>query len=250
MESLGPWELHDSTHHDVAKIQASAVRPELRETLHSKMHPHLQRSMQVGGSQAVVGSLAGQLTVLDSCRSKPEVEEVDKKLSDEEILEAAEEEQGNAMSVDELHLWPFHRLLVVGGGTTGLHFFRQGPDLRRLGGTAVQQGANTHISTFGPYLALQLGKSNRDISIATASVEDDFVNLNIVMEFDLEGKAVMWKLWESTLMVILRSGEIAVFSIGGGRQRLLAKTEPNMLVMYQSPCFIFRWTARHIKTLV
>ena len=81
-------------------------------------------------------------------------------------------------------------------------------------------------------------------------MEDDFVNLNIVMEFDLEGKAVMWKLWESTLMVVLRSGEIAVFSIGGGRQRLLAKTEPNMLVMYQSPSFIFRWTARHIKTLV
>ena len=251
MESLGPWELHDSTHHDLPKFQASGIL-ELRETLHSKMHPHLQRSMQVEGSQAFVGSLAGQLAVLDSCSSislKLEVEEVDKKMPCEEISAAAEEEEGNAMPVDELHLWPLHRLLVV-GGPMGLQFFRQGPNLRRLGGTAVQQGANTHLSTFGPYLAFQLEKSNRDISIATASVKDDFVNLNIGMEFDLEGKAVMWKLWESTLMVVLRSGEIAVYSIEGGGQRLLAKTEPNMLVMYQSPCFIFRWSARHIKKRV
>ena len=139
--------------------------------------------------------------------------------------------------VDELHLWPLHRLVVV-GGPTGLHFFQQGADLRRLGGT-VQQGANTHLSTFGPYLAFQLDKPNRDISLARASVEDDFVNLNIRMEFDLKGKAVMWKLWDSTLMVVLRSGEITVYSING-EQRLLAKTDPNMLVMYQSPCFIFR----------
>ena len=238
MESLGPWELHDSTHHDLPKFQAS-VRPELRETLHSKMHQHLQRRMQVEGSQAFVGSLAGQLAVFDPCSSKPEVEKVDKKVPDEEISEAAEEEEGNAMSVEELQLWPLHRLVVV-SGPAGLHFFRQGPDLRRLGGATVQQGGNTHLSTFGPYLAFQLEKSNRDISIATASVKEDFVDLNIVMEFDLEGKAVMWKLWESTLMVVLRSGEIAVYSIEGGGQRLLAKTEPNMLVMYQSPCFIFR----------
>ena len=74
-------------------------------------------------------------------------------------------------------------------------------------------------------------------------MEDGFVNLNLEMEFDLEGMAVMWKLWESTLMVVLRTGEIAVYSIEG-EQRLLAKTEPNMLVIYQSPCFIFRLVAR------
>ena len=78
-------------------------------------------------------------------------------------------------------------------------------------------------------------------------MEDGFVNLNLEMEFDLEGMAVMWKLWESTLMVVLRTGEIAVYSIEG-EQRLLAKTEPNMLVMYQSPCFIFRWVARTFLT--
>ena len=43
-------------------------------------------------------------------------------------------------------------------------------------------------------------------------------------------------------MVVLKSGEIAVYSIEG-EQRLLSKTDSNMLVMYQSPCFIFRWSA-------
>ena len=94
-----------------------------------------------------------------------------------------------------------------------------------------------------------MDKPDRDISLATALVEDNFVNLNLEMEFDLEGKAVVWKLWESRLMVVLRSGEIAVYSIEG-EQRLLAKTDPNMLVMYQSPCFIFRWSAHHIQTLL
>ena len=86
------------------------------------------------------------------------------------------------------------------GGTTGVHFFKQeGPDLRRVRSSGVQQGENRHLSTFGPYLALQLlDKPNRDISIATASVEEDFVNLNFGMEFHLEGEAVVWKLWEST----------------------------------------------------
>ena len=160
-----------------------------------------------------------------------------------------DEQKGDDMServeVDELHLWPLHSLVVV-GGPAGVYFFRQGADLRRLGGT-VQQGANTHLSTFGKYLAFQLDKPNRDISLATASVEDGFVNLNLEMEFDLEGKAVMWKLWESTLMVVLRTGEIEVYSIEG-EQRLLAKTEPNMLVIYQNPCFIFRWVVRTFLT--
>ena len=63
----------------------------------------------------------------------------------------------------------------------------------------------------------------------------------MVMEFNIEGRALMWKLWEKTVMVVLRSGEIAVYSTTeDGEQSLLAKTEPNMLVMYQSPCFIFR----------
>lgn len=252
VESLGPWEPQGCTHHDVPKFQTSA-RPEGKETLHSKMHSHLQRSMQVVGSQVLVGSLAGQLAVIDSCCSNLELEDVDIKVPCEEILVEAAEEEDNEISdrvvVDELHLWPLHHLVIV-GGPTGLHFFKQeGADLRRLGGTDVpQQGANTHLSTFGAHLAFQLDKPNTDISLATALVEDNFVNLNLGMEFDLEGRAVMWKLWESRLIVVLRSGEIAVYSIEGD-QILLAKTDPNMLVMYQSPCFIFRWSPRHIRTL-
>ena len=117
---------------------------------------------------------------------------------------------------------------------------RQGADLQRLQGK-VQQGVNKNISTFGPYLAVQLDKPGQEFSLLTAIVEDDSVILNIVMEFNIEGKALTWKLWGETVMVVLRSGEIAVYSTTeDGEQSLLAKTEPNMLVMYQSPCFIFR----------
>ena len=121
-----------------------------------------------------------------------------------------------------------------------LHYCRQRADLQRLQGK-VQQGVNKNISTFGPYLAVQLDKPGQEFSLLTAIVEDDSVILNIVMEFNIEGRALIWKLWEETVMVVLRSGEIAVFSTTeDGEQSLLAKTEPNMLVMYQSPCFIFR----------
>ena len=72
-------------------------------------------------------------------------------------------------------------------------------------------------------------------------MQDESVILNMVVKFHIEGKALIWKLWEETVMVVLRSGEIAVYSTTeDGEQSLLPKTEPNMLVMYQSPCFIFR----------
>ena len=105
----------------------------------------------------------------------------------------------------------------------------------------MQQGVNKNLSTFGPHLAVQLDKPEQDFSLLTAVVQDDSVILNMVMKFNIEGRALMWKLWERTVMVVLRSGEIAVYSTTeDGEQSLLAKTEPNMLVMYQSPCFIFR----------
>ena len=242
---MGPWELHNSTHCDVPKFQ-TLERSERRETPHSKIHSHLQRSMGVKGPCAFVASLNGRLSVLDSRTFG--AEDVDKTIHSEGISEAAEQVEDDdtpdLVVVDELQLWPFNHLVVV-GGPKGLHFFRQGGDLRRLG-CNLEQGANKHLSTFGPYLAFQMDK---DISIATASVQEDFVNLRIGIEFDLEGKATMWQLWERTLMVIFRSGEIAVYSTEGN-QRLLAKTDPNVLVMYQSPCFIFRLSPNNIKILV
>ena len=100
---------------------------------------------------------------------------------------------------------------------------------------------NKNLSTFGPHLAVQFDKPEQDFSLLTAEVQDDSVILNMVMKFNIERRALMWKLWEGTVMVVLRSGEIAVYSTTeDGEQSLLAKTEPNMLVMYQSPCFIFR----------
>ena len=235
-------------------------RSERRETPHSKIHSHLQRSMGVKGPCAFVASLNGRLSVLDSRTSEFKhivekdwwpvhgAEDVDKTIHSEGISEAAEQVEDDdtpdLVVVDELQLWPFNHLVVV-GGPKGLHFFRQGGDLRRLG-CNLEQGANKHLSTFGPYLAFQMDK---DISIATASVQEDFVNLRIGIEFNLEGKATMWQLWERTLMVIFRSGEIAVYSTEGN-QRLLAKTDPNVLVMYQSPCFIFRLSLNNIKILV
>ena len=119
---------------------------------------------------------------------------------------------------------------------------RQGADLQRLQGR-VQQGVNKTLSTFGPHLAVQLDKPEQDFSLLTAVVQDDSESaiLNMVMEFHIEGRALMWELWDRTVMVVLRSGEIAVYSTTEhGEQSILAKTEPNMLVMYQSPCFIFR----------
>ena len=81
-----------------------------------------------------------------------------------------------------------------------LHYCRQRADLQRLQGK-VQQGVNKNISTFGPYLAVQLDKPGQEFSLLTAIVEDDSVILNIVMEFNIEGKALIWKLWKKTVMV-------------------------------------------------
>ena len=59
---------------------------------------------------------------------------------------------------------------------------------------------------------VQLDKPGQDFSLLTAEVQDDSVILNMVMKFNIEGRALMWKLWERTVMVVLRSGEIAVYS--------------------------------------
>ena len=80
------------------------------------MHPNPQKTLKVRGSQVYVSSPDERLNVFDANSSPLGMD----KLTICPLLGFEEE----IIVVEELELWPLHNLVVV-GGPSGLHFYRQ-----------------------------------------------------------------------------------------------------------------------------
>ena len=112
---MGAWEEHSASEQSLIMFEET---PKPQETIRGlpKMHPHPQKTLQVRGSQVYVSSPDGRLNVFDANSTPLGMD----KLTSRPLLGFEEE----IMVVEELELWPLHNLVVV-GGQTGLHFYRQ-----------------------------------------------------------------------------------------------------------------------------
>ena len=110
VESLGAWEEHSATQQGLINFEeAPKSQGKIRR-------PHPQKTLQVRGSQVYVSSPDERLNVFDANSSPLGMD----KLTICPLLGFEEE----IIVVEELELWPLHNLVVV-GGPSGLHFYRQ-----------------------------------------------------------------------------------------------------------------------------
>ena len=110
VESLGAWEEHSATQQGLINFEeAPKSQGKIRR-------PHPQKTLQVRGSQVYVSSPDGRLNVFDANSTSLGMD----KLTSCPLLGFEEE----IIFVEELELWPLHNLVVV-GGPSGLHFYRQ-----------------------------------------------------------------------------------------------------------------------------
>ena len=188
---------------------------------HSHCHQLIHSTFTVSGRHLFVGDSAGDLRRLD-CDHKEE--DVLRKIQDGPVL--------------ELELWLHHQLLVVAGAER-IHFYTLDTLERVTEASEVRQGSNKHLSAFGAQLAYGLPDC-----LTVRVLEDEMVEGKIgvvpVQDIALEAEALLWELWEDMLLVLLAGGQILVYRRLGGEAQLLTVTQPNMMIMYRNPCFLFR----------
>ena len=181
----------------------------------------IHSTFTVSGRHLFVGDAAGDLWRLDCDH---EEEDVLRKIQDGPVL--------------ELELWLHHKVLVVAGAER-IHFYTLDTLKRVAEAGEVRQGSNKHLSAFGAQLAYGLPDCSA-VRVLEAEVMEGEIGVMPVLDIALEAEGLLWELWEDRLLVLLEGGQILVYRLVEGGAQLLTATQPNMMIMYKNPCFLFR----------
>jgi len=193
---------------------------------HRHGHQLVSSLYTVHGSRLYVGDAKGDLYLLDSRFPSPAAERF---CYTENIQDG---------SVQEVELWLHHDILVVSGDSK-IHFFRMS-DLERITVKGdLAQGDNKHLSCFGSSLSFSPlgGHTVRIVQMLSSGGEH---RLEKVVELLKTEEPVQWKLWQDTIIAVMVKGTIQTYKRQGGVALLKFETEPNMMLMYKVPCFLYR----------
>ena len=144
-------------------------------------------------------------------------------------------------SVRELEIWFSQSLLVVAGDKE-LHFLDL-KNLEKISYSAETQlelcPDNKHVSCFGEFITF-CSDENTIVGYVGCGTIKNGVNLEQAFKITLEVKPLQWKLWNKEIIVLESKGEISIYSHQQNVTELKFKCEPNIMLMYKNPSYMFR----------
>ena len=148
-------------------------------------------------------------------------------------------------SVREVHIWTSEELLVAAGDTE-IHFFKLRSLLRVGTATILNVSSdNRHLSSFGDAISLcepsDSASPSRTIGVSRRQPGKEAVILDTVSRVSVESAPIQWRLWLEKVIVVETSGVLSVYQWNNSPvAQLLLQSTPNVMIMYRSPCYMFR----------
>jgi len=210
----------------VASTSSSLLLKELSSsfsgawTPHSHGHQLIRSTCAVRGSFLYIGDAAGTLSFHDVLRPEFRLEQ--------NIGDGA---------VREIEIWNAENIIAVSGDSK-VHLFDLDTFDKITLEKDIKSGENKHLSAFGDTISLS-EKSLEITGYQTQGSKKDLL-LTPVFQVLLTKPAIQWKLWLDKVTVLEVGGEISVYRRKGSEVVQVIRTEPNMMIMYKNPCFLFR----------
>ena len=133
-------------------------------------------------------------------------------------------------AVREVEIWFKEKLLIVAGDHY-VHFLNMNDlSINKVVNTQCEE--NKHISCFGSFISFCDGLR---INISQLVKSE----LSSVCSVRPTSQPIQWKLWTDKMIVLESQGEISIYSVNK-KPELVYSTEPNVMVMYKNPCYMFR----------
>ena len=140
-------------------------------------------------------------------------------------------------AVREIEIWNAENIIAVSGDSK-VHLFDLDTFDKITLEKDIKSGENKHLSAFGDTISLS-EKSVEITGYQTQGSKKDLL-LTPVFQVLLTKPAIQWKLWLDKVTVLEVGGEISIYRRKGSEVVQVIRTEPNMMIMYKNPCFLFR----------